>query len=98
MKVLNESHFEDIAIRGGALDDRDGGESEFFRSSPAAFAGDEFVFSVYDARDEWLDDAVLADGVDEVVERCIDELVAGLEWRRDDVFNRDFADARGVIG
>lgn len=79
LEVLDESHFEDVAIRGSALDDGDGGQAEFFRSSPAAFTCDEFVFSIDQTCDEWLDDAVLADGVDEVIEGCVDELVPRLQ-------------------
>ena len=79
LKVLDESHLEDVSVGGGALDDGDGGEAEFFGGAPAAFTGDEFVFPLNEACDEWLDDAVLADGFDEIVEGCIDKLVPRLE-------------------
>ena len=89
LEVLDEGHFQNIPVRCDALDDRDGGEAEFLRSAPAALTGDEFVFPIHQARDERLDDAVLADGLDEIIERRIDELVARLERGGNDIVDGD---------
>jgi hypothetical protein len=79
---------------GLALDDRDGLEPEFFRGPPASFAGDQFEFVADPADDERLDDAVLADGIDEVVQWCVDEMSTWLKRRGNDVLDGNVSDAR----
>ena len=97
LEVLDERHFEHVAIRRLTLDDGHGGEPEFFRCAPAAFAGDEFELAVHLADDERLDDAVLADRIDKVIERRLDEGMARLQRAGDDVVDGRFADARRVV-
>jgi len=99
LEVFDEGHFEDLAVGGLALDDGDGFEAEFSGGAPAAFAGDEFELSVDAADDEGLDDAVLADRLEEFVEGVVREAGAGLEGAGDDLADRNLADlAIGTAG
>ncbi len=68
LKVLDESHLQDLLVGGRALDDWDFGEAKHLRSSPSAFARNELHFSVNFADDEWLDDAELGNGLFEFVQ------------------------------
>lgn len=97
LKVFDEGHFEHVAIGGFADDNGDGVEAEFFGGAPAAFAGDEFEVVADLADDEWLDDAVLADGFDEFIERGFDEVGAGLERAWGDAVDGHFAGAAGAF-
>jgi len=97
LEVLDESHLEDITVGGSALDDRDCGEAEFFGCPPTAFTGNEFVFPINKTGDERLDDTVLADGIDKVIEWCVDEMRPRLERGRDDVVDGDFTDPWRVV-
>lgn len=97
LEVLDESHFKDIAVGGDAFDDGNGGEAEFFRGSPAALAGDKLIFPIDEAGDEGLDDAVLADGLDEIIKGGLHEVGTGLERGGDDVIDGDIADTGGIV-
>ena len=97
LEVLDERHFEHVAVGGLALDDGHGGEAEFFGGAPAAFAGDEFELAIHRADDERLDDAVLADRLHEVVERRFDEDGARLQRAGNDHVERHIADAFEVV-
>ena len=97
LEVLDERHFEHIAVGRLAFDDRHGGEAEFAGGAPAAFAGDEFEFAIHRADDERLDDAVLADRLDEVVERGFAELGARLQRAGNHHVERHVADAFEIL-
>ena len=97
LEVLDEGHLEHIAVGGLTLDDGHGGESEFAGSTPAAFAGDELELAIHGAHDERLDDAVLADGLDEVVQRGFAELEAWLQGTGHHHVERDIAHALEIL-
>jgi hypothetical protein len=97
LEILDERHFQHIAVGRLAFDDRDGGESEFAGGAPAAFAGDEFEFAIHRADDQRLDDAVLADRLDEVIERGFAELDARLQRAGNDHAVRHVADPFEIL-
>lgn len=90
LKVLNEGHFEHVTVGCFAFDDGHGGQAEFLRGPPATFSGDQFELITDLSDNEWLNDAVLPDGLNEFVKRAFDEVGAGLEWTGDDLIDRSF--------
>jgi hypothetical protein len=92
LEVLDESHFEDIAVAGESFDDGDIGESELLAGAEAAFACDEFEGAVDGADDEWLDDAVFADGFHQFRELFSPEVFPGLHGGWGDGGEGDLAD------
>jgi len=72
-------------------------QADFLCGAPAAFAGDQLKFVEALADDEWLDDAVLADGIDEFAKFFAAEFGAG--WRAwSDVLELDLLDALAQLG
>lgn len=104
LEVFHEGELQNVSVRGFTDDDRDFGKAELARSAPAAFASDEFVGIADDADDEWLDDAPLADALDEFLQLFARELLAWLEGAGNNAVEGEVLDAlskvllRGGIG
>ncbi len=98
LEVLDEGHLEDLAVGGFAGDDGDRVDAEFGAGPPAAFTGDEFEFVADGADDEGLDDAMLADRVEQFVELFLRDAGAGLEGAGDNLVEGDVLDLLSVAG
>ena len=93
LEILDEGELEDLAVGGFPDDDRSFPELEFGGGTPAAFAGDELVLGAHFADDEGLDDAALADALDEFLQVLDAEIGPRLERAGNDLVERKGLDA-----
>ena len=82
LQVFDERQFQHGAVIGFAIDDGNFGKIQQLRRAPAAFAGDEFKKSAAFAHNERLDDALLADGIGEFLQRFRGKIFPRLQRRR----------------
>ena len=79
LKVFDEREFEDFSVVRFADQDRQFSETRKLSRSPAALAGDEFVFAISAADYGRLENALLADRVGQFFDRFLGEIFARLE-------------------
>ena len=97
LEILNEGQLEDLLITGLADDDGCLGQAHLQRGAQAAFARDELILPGDEPDDQRLDDAALADRVDEFPELLFPELGSGLKGAGDDPVEGDLLDAFAVL-
>ncbi len=87
-----------LAVAGRADDGRGLRELQFLRGAPAALARDELEFIGDFPDDERLDDALLADALDELLQVLAAEFMAGLQRTGNNLVERNVsAHARPVL-
>ena len=91
LEVFDERHFQHIAVTGGADDDGDFRQPEADAGAPPALAGNQLKAAVYFADDQRLNDAVLADGLDQFGQRFFAQVFARLQRTWEERVERDSA-------
>ena len=97
LEVFDEGEFENLAVAGLANDDGDIRETDFFRSTPASLAGDEFIDTIRLSNDEGLDDPALADAFDQFVQLIRGKIQTRLKRAGGNVRKREPLDSLAVF-
>ena len=84
LQVLDERELQHLLVGRRADNGRRLQQADLARRAPAALPGDELILAIPLPHDERLDDAVLADGIDQLLQLLAAELRARLERRGDD--------------
>ena len=87
LEILDERELEHVLIGRFAQDHRHLRQPDPLRRAPAAFAGDQLIAIVPPPHDERLDDAVLGDGIDELLQLLVVENGACFFSARDNLFS-----------
>jgi len=97
LEILDEGQFQDLLVAGFADDDGCLGQADLERGAQAAFARDQFVLPGDEPDDQRLDDAALADGVNEFAQLLLPELGTGLKRAGDDPVEGDLLDTLPLL-
>ena len=89
LEIFDEGEFQHLTVAGFANNDGDIRETNFFCSPPAALTGDEFIDSIRLTDDEGLDDAALADALDQLVQLIRGKIQARLKRAGGDACKRE---------
>ena len=84
LQIFDQRNLENFQVGGDASNHRHLGEPRFLRRPPAAFPGDQFVPAADLPHDQRLDDSMLANRLDQFVQRITREIFSRLQRTRHD--------------